>query len=93
MKMDVYICKQEFKGVSFESYSADTVEDEYLIKLLLDYLEEKDIEVFERKGNVAATSDGWYGAFYKDSLAKYDKDTDVISKFIDNFITGSEGEE
>lgn len=43
MKMDVYICKQEFKGVSFESYSADTEEDEYLIKLLLDYLEEKDM--------------------------------------------------
>lgn len=83
MKEEVYICKQNFNGITFESFSEDTEQDEYLIKLLLDYLDGQDIEVFERKGNIAATSDGWYGAFYKHSLDDYDKDTDIIGKVID----------
>lgn len=83
MKNEVYIIQKNYDGVNFDNFSHDTEQDEYLIKLLVDYLEEQNIEIFERRFNVAATENGWYGAFYKDTFETYDKDTDIIGKFID----------
>ena len=83
MKNEVYIIQKNYDGVNFDNFSHDTEQDEYLIKLLVDYLEEQNIEIFEMRFNVAATETGWYGAFYKDTFETYDKDTDIIGKFID----------
>jgi len=54
-----------------KAFSMEKKDDE-LIKAMQNYIDKnlKDVEVFEIKSNIVATSDGYYGAFYKKDLKK-----------------------
>jgi hypothetical protein len=75
-----YVCNIPFdKDTSFDSFEQDDVDgDSFLQDALLIYLSNNNIELFERRGRIAATDKGFFGAFYDDELQEEDLDFTLL---------------
>lgn len=91
---NAYIYSCELSKAHFENFRDNFKNDDYLIDALVRYLENNNIEVFERRANIAATEYGWFGAFYEEDLIPFD-DAKIIGDVIDSmedFINGLDEE-
>lgn len=61
---DLSTSADESLSISVDDIVLSDSIDEYYVE----YLEPKGIEIFEKRGNVIVTEDGYYGAFYDDEL-------------------------
>lgn len=55
---------------SFSMIDDDIVLSDSIDEYFVEYLLPKGIEIFEKKGNIIVTENGYYGAFYDDQLGE-----------------------
>ena len=79
--MNIYICSSPICDHSFDSFGSSIRQDDKLENVLLNYIYDKDYEIFERRFNVAVTEAGWFGAFYDYELGV--DDSKKIGSIID----------